>query len=395
MDDNAAARVVPPAFVDAPALRAVMAVLPEARIVGGAVRDTLAGRPVHDVDLATPRDPGAVTAALAAAGIRVLPTGLSHGTVTALSQGVPFEITTLRRDHDTDGRHARVSWTEDWREDAARRDFTFNAMSMAADGSLWDYFGGQADLAAGTVRFVGDPALRIAEDYLRILRFFRFQARYGHGPADPAALAAIRDGVPGLSRLSPERVWSELKGILSTLEPRDAVALMESLGVLAAVLPGADMAGLLRLPPGAPADPLLRLAALRHDAATLAEPLRMSAQERDVLLGYAGLAPDDAMDDATLRRMLADTPAPALVGRAWLAGGGPVLQRLMMERPVFPLEGRDVVAQGVAPGPAVGARLRTVRGWWLDGGATADHAACLAELRRQLAVRPLAAGGGG
>lgn len=391
MADNATGRITPPAFVNSPPLLAVFAVLPEARIVGGAVRDTLAGRIVHDIDLATPRDPVAVTAALEAAGIRVLPTGLAHGTVTALSQGIPYEITTLRRDRETDGRHAQVEWTDDWRQDAARRDFTFNALSMASDGSLWDYFGGQADLAAGTVRFVGDPAQRIAEDYLRILRFFRFHARYAHGPADPAPLAALRAGIPGLSRLSPERVWWELKGILSTPDPREAVALMAELGVLEALVPGADAAGLMRLPPDAPADPLLRLAALRHDAAALAEPLRMSAQERDTLLGFAGPAPDQSMDDATLRRLLADTPSTALIGRAWLAGGGLVLRRLTSERPTFPLEGRDIVAEGVAPGPAVGVRLRAMRDWWIAGGCVADHAACVAQLRRQLAADRLAA----
>ncbi len=388
MPDSPAARITPPTFISHAALQAVLLALPEARIVGGAVRDTLAGRPVNDVDLATPRDPDAVTAALAAAGLRALPTGLLHGTVTALSGGVPFEITTLRRDHDTDGRHARVEWTGDWRDDAARRDFTFNAMSMAPDGSLWDYFGGRADLAAGIVRFVGDPAARIAEDYLRIPRFFRFHARYGHGVPDPAALAAIRAGVSGLSRLSPERVWSELKRILSTPDPRGAVALMAALGVLEALIPGADPAGLLQLPADAPADPLLRLVALRPDAGALAGPMRMSVQERDGLLALAGPAPLNTMDDGALRRMLADTPAPVLAGRAWLAGGGPVIGRLQaIERPVLPIEGRDVVAEGVAPGPAVGVHVRAVREWWLRGGCAAGREACLGQLRHHLVVQ--------
>ena len=369
-----------------PALQAVLAALPGVRIVGGAVRDTLAKQPVSDVDLATPLDPGAVTAALEAAGLRALPTGLAHGTVTALSRGVPFEITTLRRDHDTDGRHARVAWTGDWREDAARRDFTFNAMSMTPDGSLWDYFGGRADLVAGTVRFVGDPALRIAEDYLRIPRFFRFHARYGHGVPDPHTLAAIRAGVPGLSRLSPERVWSELKRILSAPDPRDAVVLMAELGVLDALVPGADPAGLARLPPEAPAAPLLRLEALRPGAASLAGPLRMSLHERDALLALDCPTPMATMDDAALRRMLAGTPPDALIGRAWLAGGGVVIDRLRtLDRPVFPLEGRDVVAQGVPPGPAVGEHLRAVRAWWMAGGCVAGRDECLAQLAACLA----------
>ena len=191
-----------------------MAALPEARVVGGAVRDALAGRAVTDIDLATPRTPEQVTEALQAAAIRAVPTGIEHGTVTAVVDGRGFEVTTLRRDVETDGRHAVVAFTDDWRADAARRDFTINAMSMTRTGEVFDYFGGISDLHAGVVRFVGDPAIRIAEDYLRILRFFRFFARYGRGAADTAALAAIRGGVPGLARLSVERVWSELARIL-------------------------------------------------------------------------------------------------------------------------------------------------------------------------------------
>ena len=220
-----------------------MAALPEARVVGGAVRDALAGRPITDIDLATPRTPEQVTKALQEAGIRVVPTGIDHGTVTAVLGERSFEITTLRRDVETDGRHAVVAFTDDWRTDAARRDFTINAMSMARDGEVFDYFGGIADLRAGIVRFVGDPATRIAEDHLRILRYFRFFARYSAGPADAAALAAIRAGASGLGKLSAERVWSELSRILAVPDPRAAVALMADLGVMDAVLPeGADAA---------------------------------------------------------------------------------------------------------------------------------------------------------
>ena len=157
--------------------------------------------------------------ALEAAGLRAVPTGLEHGTVTAVSGHRGFEVTTLRRDVETDGRRARVAFTEDWREDAARRDFTMNALSMTPDGAVHDYFHGIADLRHGRVRFVGDPATRIAEDYLRILRFFRFHARYGVGAPDEAATAAIAAGVPGLAQLSAERVWSEMKRILATPDP--------------------------------------------------------------------------------------------------------------------------------------------------------------------------------
>jgi poly(A) polymerase len=224
-------RIKPPAFLADPSLASVMAAVPDARVVGGAVRDALAGHEITDIDLATPRLPEQVMQALQAAGIRAVPTGLDHGTVTAVAGGRGFEITTLRRDVETDGRHARVAFTEDWRADAARRDFTINALSMTRDGAVFDYFDGVADLRAGRLRFVGDPATRIAEDYLRILRFFRFFSRYAVGPADPAALAAIRAGVPGLAALSAERVWSELARILSAPDPRAAISLMDELGV--------------------------------------------------------------------------------------------------------------------------------------------------------------------
>ena len=405
-----ALRLSPPPFLADPALRAVLRALPGARLVGGCVRDALAGRPVADIDLATPEPPDEVMRRLRDAGLRAVPTGLAHGTVTAVSDHRGFEVTTLRRDVETDGRHAVVAWTGDWREDAARRDFTFNAMSLTPDGAVYDYFGGADDLRAGRVRFVGDAAARIAEDYLRALRFFRFHARYGHGAPDPAALDAIRAGVPGLTRLSAERVWSELKRILATPDPRGAVSLMAELGVLPAVLPeGADPARLAALvAAGAPAEPLLRLAALlAGDPAALAERLRLSAAEHDRLLALCPAAASDAADvpqgapqsaplgvpapdwdDDALRRALAQAPAEVLADRTWLAGGwGPAWDALRarlaaLPRPRFPLEGRDAVALGVAPGPRVGELLRAVRAWWMAGGCTASAAACRAELAR-------------
>lgn len=382
--------VLRPDFLGDPALLRVLGALPAARVVGGAVRDALAGRPVADMDLATPDPPDAVVARLRAAGLKVVPTGLKHGTVTAVSEGRPFEVTTLRRDLDTDGRHATVAWTDDWRADAARRDFTINAMSLSPDGTLHDYFDGQADLRAGRVRFVGDPATRIAEDYLRILRFFRFAARYATGPldapADAPALAAIRDGVPGLAMLSPERVWSELKRILAVPACGPVLRAMAACDVLAAVLPGSrDIRPAASLPP----DPLLRLAAL--SSGELADRLRMSGAERRRLeaMRAAPVLPDDAPDD-DLRRALADWPAEALADAVWLAGGGgaALASRLAGLRVRFALEGRDVVAAGVPPGPAVGELLRQVRAWWLAGGARADPAACRAELGRLVAERP-------
>jgi poly(A) polymerase/tRNA nucleotidyltransferase (CCA-adding enzyme) len=376
---------------DDPGLRAVLAALPEARLVGGSVRDMLAGRPIADIDLATPLPPERIMAALTAAGIAVIPTGLAHGTVTAVVGGNHYEVTTLRRDLATDGRHATVAFTDDWREDAARRDFTINAMSLSPTGMLHDYFGGESDLAAGIVRFVGDPATRLAEDYLRLLRFFRFHARYGRTAPDAAALAAIRAAIPGLARLSPERIWSELKRLLAAPAAAPTVALMECLGVLQAVLPeGFSVPSLAALEArGAPAEPLLRLAALLAGSApALADRLRLSGAERQHLIALrTPPIPTDHDDDATLRRLLADTPRDILLGRAWLAGLGESarLRISTTPAPVFPLHGRDLVAIGMKSGPDMGVLLRELRDWWMAGGCVADREPCLAELRRRRA----------
>jgi poly(A) polymerase len=384
--------IPPPAFLSDPALKAVLAALPEARLVGGAVRDAVAGldAPSADVDLATPLPPDAVMAALRAAGLKPVPTGLAHGTVTAVADGRGFEVTTLRRDVETDGRHAVVAFTADWREDASRRDFTINALSMTADGAVFDYFDGISDLNARRVRFVGDPATRIAEDSLRILRFFRFQARYGGATPDAAALAAIAAGIGLLAPLSVERVWSELKRILAAPAPAATLHLMDRVGVLAAVLPeGADPTALDRLPADTPADHMLRLAALLvGDAAGVAERLKLSLAERDLLLALRAGPPPDATDD-DLRRALADTPRAVLEGRIWLGGGdGALLSRLAaLPVPVFPLQGRDLAQAGMAAGPEMGRLLRDLRAWWLQGGCRADLTACRAELSHRMQER--------
>jgi poly(A) polymerase/tRNA nucleotidyltransferase (CCA-adding enzyme) len=365
------------------ALAPVLDALPDARLVGGPVRDLLAGLPLHDLDLATALPPQAVMRRLQHAGIKAIPTGLGHGTVTAVVDGRNIEVTTLRRDVATDGRHAQVEFTDDWQADAARRDFTINAMSLDRHGGLHDWFGGQDDLQAGRVRFVGDAAARVAEDYLRILRFFRFQARYGRGAPDAAALEAIRAGVPGLARLSAERVWSELRRILSIPQPGPTLALMQETGVLPAVLPGAHAA---RLDARLPADPLLRLAAVTEEPAdALAARLRLSNAERDRLASLRGPVPAGTDDD--LRRALADVPKEALIGRVWLArpeDEGTRARLAALPAPRFPLEGRDAVALGVPPGPRVGQLLAAVRAWWLARGCTDDAAACRAELRRRV-----------
>ena len=391
-------QIDPNPLLTLPGVRPVLAALPGARIVGGAVRDLLAHRPVSDVDIATPITPETVIAALQRAGLRAIPTGLAHGTVTALAEGATIEITTLRQDVETDGRHAVVAFTDDFQVDAARRDFTINALSLAPDGTLFDYFGGTEDLAAGRLRFVGQPAERIAEDYLRILRFFRFWARYGSGGPDDETARALMDAAPKLATLSAERLWSETAKILSVADPRAALRLMETLAVLASLLPETHpgwVAALDRLAAaGAPADPVLRLAALVSDPDRAARRLKLSNAERDRLLALTGGEPPlpDA-DDAALRRALADTPAPVLIGRSFLRHDpSPEAEALRtrldaMPEPIFPLQGRDGLAIGLPAGPALGEALRQVREWWLAGGCAATAEACRAELAR-VAARP-------
>jgi poly(A) polymerase len=361
--------------------------------VGGAVRDHLAGLPVQDIDMAAPFPPEEIARRLKAAGFKVFETGLAHGTVTAVLHRVPIEVTSLRRDVVTDGRRAEVAWTTDWKEDAARRDFTINAMALDAEGALHDYFGGAEDLRARRVRFVGDAATRLAEDYLRSLRFFRFQARYGGAVPDAQAVAAIRAAVPGLARLSAERVWMEIKRLLAAPDPRGALALMIETGVLAAVLPEAGRPG--RLDPAiaeGARDVLLRLAMLIPpgvDLAALARRLRVSGEEATRLAAlHAGAALPEARDARALRRFAAEVAArghatpfeAALVAKA----GDPSLDlapfRQLPPGPLFPLHGRDALAIGLPPGPRIGRLLAETRAWWLAGGAEADHAACLAHL---------------
>lgn len=370
-------------MIDLPGMAQIWTVLPEARMVGGAVRDMLAGQVLADVDFAVPLPPAEVMARAKRAGLKFIPTGLAHGTVTLLAAGRAFEVTSLRRDVETDGRHARVVFTDDWVADAARRDFTINAMSCDEGGQVFDYFGGQVDLAAGIVRFVGDAAQRIAEDYLRILRFFRFFARYGRGEPDAAAIVAIAGARDGLSGLSPERVWQELKKILQAPAPCAAIMLMRQTGVLEMVLPGASperLAALLAR--GAPVDPLLRLAALT--VADCSERLRLSNAESELLAQWrAPFCLTPGADDAALRKALADRPGSVLIGQSWLYGGGDedwasLRTRLaMMAPPVFPLQGRDLLVLGVRPGPDMGRILALVRHWWWQGGCVADKASCL------------------
>ena len=389
-------RIDPSPLLTLPGVARVLAALPGARIVGGAVRDLIAGRAVHDVDIATPLPPDVATAALAGAGLRVIPTGLAHGTVTALAEGASIEVTTLRRDVETDGRHAVVAFTEDFETDAARRDFTINAMSLSADGEIFDYFGGLADLAGGRVRFVGRPAERIAEDYLRILRYFRFQIRYGRLGPDAETRAALSAAAPRLATLSAERIWSEMRRILSIPDPRAGLTLMAALGILAVLLPEATPGWDTRLDRliavEAPAEPVLRLAVL-IDRAAAAEPVaarwKLSGAERSELCAL--LAADPLPEDASgkaIRQALAETPREILIGRSFLRHPpGPAADHLRARIaaaavPVFPLQGRDGLALGLQPGPALGAALAETRRWWLTRGCTDEADACRAELAR-------------
>jgi poly(A) polymerase len=373
----------------------------EARFVGGCVRDAILKRPIGDIDLATPLFPDEVMRRLAAAQIKVVPTGLSHGTVTAVSEGRPFEITTLRRDVETDGRHAQVAFTADWEADSRRRDFTMNALYLAADGTVFDYHAGLKDLRAGKVRFVGDPVTRIREDVLRLLRFYRFHAWYGRGAADAAGRDACRRLAPLISTLSGERVQAELLKLLRAPNPLPSVTLMRADGVLARIIPALHppevLERLLRLERSlklAP-DALRRLAALVADNADgLATRLRFSNADRERLLGLA--APIDLAGDAQAqRKLLYRLGRAAYVDRVLLTAAvsgatrkvKPLLMLAARWRPVsFPLRGADVTALGVPPGPEVGRLLAAIEAWWEAGDFKASRRACLAELKRRLAV---------
>lgn len=378
------------------------------RFVGGCVRDTLLGRPVGDLDIATPLRPLEVLSALRAAGIKAVPTGLDHGTVTAVvrhgDEIRSFEITTLRVDVETDGRHAVVAFTDDWEGDATRRDFTMNALSLEPDGTLHDYFGGVADALAGRVRFVGDPCTRLEEDVLRLLRFFRFVAHYARTPPDPEALAACRAYAPRLKSLSGERIRAELLKLLAAPDPVPAWRLMAETGTAGMILgwPGDvdRLAALTRLE--ARPDPVRRLAALLHGRTApteaLAERIRLSNSEGERLAALVAqseaVAPDMQIPDLhRLSYRVGRERAEDLVLLAWSAAPAePRFEALLVEArrwqpPRFPLQGRDVLALGVPPGRVVGRLLAEVEDWWITGNFTADRDACLETAKRLSELR--------
>ncbi|MGE0657893.1 MAG: CCA tRNA nucleotidyltransferase [Reyranellaceae bacterium] len=377
------------------------------RYVGGCVRNALLDRAVDDVDIATTLEPAQTMKALENAGIKAIATGLAHGTVTAVAKGRHFEVTTLRRDAEAFGRKARVEYTDDWLEDAARRDFTFNALYCDADGTLYDPFDGRADLVAGRVRFVGQASARIAEDYLRAFRFFRFLAWYGRPPVDEEAMEAIAQAAPRLNGLSGERVQKEMLRLLAAADPAPALALMHEAGVFVHWLPEFDgtglLQGLLRIEAANGIEPesLRRLAALLEDeadAAAVAERWKTSRAARERL-------------EAALREepQIVDIGAAAMRALIYRCGNRSTLDRLMLhaararigvshpalvaaldlarhwQAPTLPIGGADVIESGLATGVAVGRLLDAVEEWWIAGDFAADREACLAQLGKAAA----------
>ena len=380
----------------------------DARFVGGAVRNTVMGLPVGEIDLATPDIPAKVIDRLDSAGLKAVPTGLEHGTILALVDGETFEITTLRRDTACDGRHAAVEFTTDWHEDARRRDFTMNALSLRPDGVLFDDHGGVADARAGRVRFVGAPADRIQEDYLRILRLFRFYAWYGRAPLDAPTLAACRANVGGLGRLSGERIKQELAKLLLAPAPYGALALMADAGVLQQIVAGAgDLRAINRLVEfeqderHREPDWLCRLAAIlppAADAGEIADCLRLSNADRERLAALTKVEPvlDEHADPLHLRRALHRLGAPLVSNRVLLAwsrakDGEPAAPwRAMLAAAAawvpktFPGGGADVLALGVKSGPAVGRVLAAVEEWWIGAGFEPSRDGVLEHLKQRV-----------
>ncbi len=378
----------------------------EARVVGGAVRDALLGLDPHEVDIATVALPAAVTESAQNAGLKVVPTGLAHGTVTVIVDGMPFEVTTLREDVETYGRAAKVRFGADFEQDALRRDFTVNALSLAPNGRLYDYTGGQADLAARKIRFIGDPAIRIAEDYLRILRFFRFHAAIGEGPLDPAGLHAAILARENLTALSRERVRAELVKFLSA---RGAVATarqMGQAGFFEILLGHGYPARLERFAAferarGLAPDPIGRLAALavlvREDAERLRETLRLSNAEAarlalaagaiERLHGQSGAFTRQELTELlflygrrggadALALLCADSADPADDPR-WRAAAQFLEEA---ETPAFPVGANDLIARGIAPGRSLGAALKRLQANWIRAGFPRDPRHVLALL---------------
>lgn len=405
-----AASVSSAAWLARPALQRLLAVLSAdgelARVVGGAVRNTLIGEPVKDVDIATTTPPQETIRRAEASGFRAVPTGIDHGTITVIAEGSPYEVTTLRSDVETDGRRAIVAFGRDWAIDAGRRDFTINALYADADGTVVDLVGGMADIDARTVRFIGDAETRIREDYLRILRFFRFFAQYGGGRPDAEGLKACARLKDGLDRLSAERVWMELRKTLAATDPSRALLWMRQAGVLTKVLPESEKWGIdavhglvvAERDLGWEPDPLRRLAAIvppdPQRMKDLAERLKLSNAECDRLVAWASAAlPKPDTSEAVMARMLYRADERAIQDRLMLAlaaSRSRALQddRAMIEaggygrllafargwsRPVFPLGGKDLMEAGFSAGPRMGEALRLLEADWIESGFGLDR----------------------
>lgn len=401
-------------WLDTPALQRLLAVLgqdgEEARIAGGAVRNALLGQAVSDVDIATTNRPEDTARLAAAAGFKAVATGAAHGTITVIANGKPYEVTTLRADVETDGRHAKVRFGRDWKLDAERRDFTINALYATADGSVIDLVGGLADLESRRLRFIGDPEARIREDYLRILRFFRFFAWYGDGRPDAEGLKACARLKEGLDRLSAERVWAELKKLLMAPDPSRALLWMRQAGVLTRILPESEKWGIDAIHAlvkterdlGWPPDPLLRLAAIvppdSEHLVQMAARLRLSKAEADRLVQWAlASAPPSERTEGALAKSLYRGNPGGIIDRLRLAlaaargraieddhalveAGGFSRQLGFAEtwnRPVFPLKGSDLADFGVAQGRKLGDLLRELEALWVESGFTLDRGALL------------------
>lgn len=369
----------------------------EARAVGGVVRNTLLGEPTGDIDVATTALPQEVTRRARAAGFRAVPTGIEHGTVTVIADGVPFEVTTLREDVETFGRKAKVAFGRDWKKDAQRRDFTINALSVSRDGTIHDYCGGLADLQARRVRFIGEAATRIAEDYLRILRFFRFHAAYGEGPHDPDGLHACIAARGGLDTLSRERVRMELLKLMIARHPTPTLVTMAEAGLLVSVLGGvpllASFENMVKVEAACalPRDAVRRLGALSlfvvEDADRLAQRLRLSNAEHARLAAMADrwwrVAPQ-AGERAARERLYGlggeryrDRTLLAW-SRAWPQGASDPQWHALAELPqrwtppAFPLKAADLIARGLEKGPALGTALAAAEQAWIEADFPAD-----------------------
>lgn len=377
----------------APALRVMTAIKSaggEARFVGGCVRDVIMGRKFTDYDIATTLLPEAVVAACEHAGCKVVPTGLKHGTVTVIADHQAFEVTTLRRDVNTDGRWTEVEYTDDWQQDAARRDFTMNALFCDIEGEVTDFFSGLADIEKQLVRFVGVPELRIKEDVLRILRFFRFHAHYGSGTPDAAGLSACRALVHLLPTLSVERVRAELLKLLKAPNPVPAWRLMQEIGVFSALnLPLHNLSRLAEVVEAETAlgrtEPLRRLwASIDGAFPDIGTRLRLSnvdAQRINALVLLPEVAAGAKEQLRAAYRLSAQTVMDTLIvtGRATPEA----VERLeRWKRPQLPLNGGDLAAIGVAQGPKMGELLEQVENWWVEQDFKPVHADCVEKARQ-------------